>query len=200
MHTNSRLLFEKYAKQYFHPHMRVLEIGPDAFPSTHQKIFNDPTITWDTIDILDNPKLTYRQTSDYSFPIQPDTYDVVLSSNVLEHVRKSWVWMKEVARVTKPGGHVITVTPVSWPFHEAPVDCWRTYPDGLRALHDEAGLTTVMATFDSLEGPPFKRYLPGRCWDWLGPRTRLIYHVVSRLGFPAERAYDTIGIAQKPSP
>jgi SAM-dependent methyltransferase len=198
MHTNSRLLFEKYARGYFKPNLRVLEIGPDGVPSTHQRILNDPSIVWETIDILDDPKLTYRQTGDYTFPVADGTYDVVLSSNVLEHVRKAWVWMREVARVTKAGGHVITVTPVSWPFHEAPVDCWRTYPEGLRALHEEAGLETVMAVFESLEGPGFKRYLPGRCWDWLHWRTRGIYHVVSRLGFPAERAYDTIGVARKP--
>jgi hypothetical protein len=27
-----------------------------------------------------------------------------------------------------------SVNPVSWVFHEAPVDCWRIYPEGMKAL------------------------------------------------------------------
>jgi hypothetical protein len=33
MHANSKLIFEKHAVPFFHPHQRVLEIGPDAIPS-----------------------------------------------------------------------------------------------------------------------------------------------------------------------
>ena len=35
MHTNSRLLFQKRARGFFRPGVRVFEIGPDKFPSTY---------------------------------------------------------------------------------------------------------------------------------------------------------------------
>ena len=35
MHTNSKLLFQKRAREFFRPGMRILEIGPDQFPSTY---------------------------------------------------------------------------------------------------------------------------------------------------------------------
>ena len=49
---------------------------------------------------------------------------------------------------------MITIAPVSWPYHEDPVDCWRIYPDGLRALYDEVGLRTELALCEGLEPPP----------------------------------------------
>src|SRR5918998_1346463 len=130
MHTNSRLLFEKYARDYFRSGMRVLEIGPDTFPSTYQLIVDDRSIIWDTLDLYKRPQLTFSALSEYSFPIPENRYDIVLSGQVFEHVRRVWVWMRELVRVCKVGGVVITINPVSWPYHEAPIDCWRAFPEG----------------------------------------------------------------------
>ena len=140
MHTNSRLLFQKHAREFFRPGLRVLEIGPDKFPSTYCSLVADGSITWDTLDIWQDARLTYSATSEYSFPAPSDTYDIVLSGQVIEHVRKIWLWIKELTRVCKVGGLVITINPVSWPYHEHPIDCWRAYPEGMRALYEDASL------------------------------------------------------------
>ena len=103
MHTNSALLFQKYAAPYFLENKRALEIGPN-FPS-HYKILSKNVATWDTLDIYQDPRLTHVAMSEYSFPIADNSYDIVLSGQVIEHVRKIWVWMKEVARVCKIGGN-----------------------------------------------------------------------------------------------
>ena len=113
--------------------------------------------------------------SEYSFPVPDETYDVVLSGQVIEHVRKIWVWMREVARVCKAGGIVITINPVSWPYHEAPIDCWRAYPEGMKALYEDSKLEVIFSGWESLEEPQFRNYMPGasrearirRSWDWL---------------------------------
>jgi SAM-dependent methyltransferase len=90
-------------------------------------------------------------TDEYNFPIQADSYDLVLSGQVIEHVRKIWTWMREVARVCKPGGLVITLNPVNWPYHAHPHDCWRIFPEGMRALYEDAGLSVELSHFGSLE-------------------------------------------------
>jgi len=113
-------------------------------------------------------------------------------------VAKIWRWMPELARVTKPGGLVITISPTSWPYHEAPIDCWRMYPEGMKALCDDAGLVVEKSFYESLELPDSIRSIPGRSPEWQPPRLRLAYRILGKLGFPVERAYDTITIARKP--
>ena len=157
MHLNSRLLFEKYAKHYFKDNMKILEIGPDDVPSTYMKCIKNNNIRWDTIDISPRKDLTYVANNEYSFPIKDNVYNIVISGQVVEHVRKIWIWIKELSRVCKPSGYVIIINPVSYPYHEAPFDCWRIYPEGMRALYEEADLDVIFSTFKSLEGDLLKK-------------------------------------------
>jgi SAM-dependent methyltransferase len=198
MHTNSRLLFEKYALPYFGRGRRILEIGPDGFPSTYRQLVSIEELQWDTLDIGQSPHLTYSKSSLYEFPIASNSYDVILSGQVIEHVSRVWTWMRELARVIKPGGVVVTINPVSWPYHEAPIDCWRIFPDGMKALCEEAGLKVEKCFFESLESPQFANALPGRSAEWQPRRLRLLFQFLGRLGFPVEKAFDTITIARKP--
>lgn len=207
MHRNSLLLFEKYAKPYFHGHTRVLEIGPDEFPTAYQKIVGDDTIVWETLEVVPpdcgySPysteaaikHLTYVAEDEYQFPIADETFDIVLSGQVLEHVRKPWLWIPELARICRSGGHVITVNPVNWPYHEAPVDCWRIYPEGMTSLYEDAGLTTVFAQAESLELRDWRYMLRGDSY-W----TRLRKLGCRLIGYdgPFLKAVDTISVAVK---
>lgn len=156
----------------------------------------------DTLDIArsdynQNAEVTYLADSEYKFPIPDDRYDIVLSANVIEHVRKIWVWMRELSRVCKCGGLVITINPVSWPYHEAPIDCWRAFPDGMRALYEDASLDVIFSTWESLEAPHFRRRIPGRSPEWQSRKLRLAYQVLNLIGFPVECAFDTIAIGKK---
>ncbi len=200
MHGNSRRLFKRYAKQYFRPNTRILEIGPGTPPSWIQEMVGDPTILWETAGIDNTHPVTYVG-SEYSFPIEPDVADVVIAANVLEHVRKPWVWIKELARICKPGGFVITVNPVSWPYHEHPIDCWRAYPEGMKALYEEASLKVILSRCESLEDAHLRRHIPGRSlqniYDDGGWGTRTVTKLSELLRFPVERPYDTVTVGQK---
>ena len=177
--------------------MKVLEIGPDAVPSTYQKTVSDSSILWHTLDLRVDPSLTYRALSEYEFPVESGSYDVVLSGQVIEHVRQIWVWIQELARVCKPGGLVVTINPVSWPYHEAPIDCWRAFPEGMRALYEHARLDVIFSHWESLEGSAHQRHIPGRSAEWQTPKMRFAYSVLGLFGFPIERAYDTITVGKK---
>ena len=122
---------------------------------------------------------------------------MILAGNVIEHVRKPWLWLKEVCRICKPGGHVILIVPVSWPYHTAPIDCWRIYPDGMRALWEEVGLEEVKCLFESRELPGYRKYTPGAAPECQSKLQRWFFRLAGPFGFPVERAYDTIGIARK---
>ena len=197
MHTNSILLFEKYAKPALKVGMKVLEVGPNSFPSTYQRLSDELSLEWHTLDIYDSPKLTYPNSAEYNFPIPNNSYDIVLSGQVIEHVKKPWRWVPELARVTKPEGFIIIIGPVSWVYHEAPVDCWRIYPEGMKALYEEAGITVLMSRWESLEAPNYKRYWPGVSKEGQSSRKQIINKIFGKFGFPVERSYDTITIGRK---
>ena len=196
MHRNSELLFETHVQPHLRRGQRVLEIGPDGFPSTYRRLAREPDLAWDTIDIYERPGLTHRATSEYAFPIDDGTYDVVLSGQVIEHVQKPWRWLGELARVTRPGGLVATIAPVTWPYHEEPVDCWRIYPDGLRALYDEAGLEVLHAGWESREPRAWLPRFP-RCPDETRPT--FAFKLMRFLRWPLQRAYDSVAIGRKPA-
>ena len=200
MHKNSRLLFEKYARSYFQPDHQVLEIGPDQHPSTYQQIVG-ATAAWDTLDFASRTDvpLTYRTTDEYHFPVPDATYDVVFAAQVIEHVRKIWRWMPELARVCRPGGLVIVINPVSWHYHESPVDCWRIYPEGMRALCEDSGLEVLLSEWESVELERFRRMTPRRL-----KKHRIMQRLSGAVGmlnaglrFPVEAAYDTITVVRR---
>jgi SAM-dependent methyltransferase len=200
VHGNTRRLFKKYAKSYFQPNLRVLEVGPGAPPSPIQVMVGDSSIRWETVGIDKSCPSTYVGT-EYSYPIESDVVDIVLATNVMEHVRKPWVWIKELARICKPGGYVITINPVSWPYHEYPIDCWRAYPEGMRALYDEAQLSVITSSCESLEDAHLRRHIPGRSlgdiYNHGGYGTRAFTKVMEVLRLPVERPYDTVTIGRK---
>jgi len=199
MHENSRLLFEKYAVPKFEESSMVLEIGPNQFPSLYQTIVGDMYTDWHTLDVYDSSDLTYSNSQEYQFDVPDNHYCVVLSGQVLEHVKKPWRWLPEIARVTKPGGLVITINPVSWPYHEAPVDCWRAYPEGMKALYEDAGLEMLLSNWESLEMPQCKKGVPGVSLQQQGRITKQLTRLKGMLGLPVERSYDTITIGRKPT-
>ena len=207
MHHNSMLLFNKHASNYFSPGMNVLEIGA-RIPSAYKESLGDINLDWNYLDIdgagigsdlksmKRTEKLDYLTIDNYNFAIDSDTFDVVLSGQVLEHVPKAWVWIKELARVTKPGGYVITLNPVSWPYHEAPVDCWRIFPEGMRALYEDAGLEVELSLYDCLESSA-KRIIPGAGLDCQPLKRKLGMKFMSIFGFPIEASYDIVTVGKK---
>ena len=212
MHLNSELIFQARAVPFFRGGQHVLEIGPDAKPSTYQSLVQDLDLRWTTVDLNDGPSdhrpyaadgsgVDQYMTTEYVLPFPDESFDVVVSGQVLEHVRRIWAWFIEVARVCKPGGHVITVCPTSWPYHEAPVDCWRIFPEGMRALCEEANLDVVYSEFESLEPRSTKRTYPGSThrWSQAPNAVSAVKDVVQRgIGWPTPVAFDTLTVARKP--
>lgn len=79
--------------------------------------------------------------TDLTFPDQ--IFDTVVSTEVLEHVPEPQKAMNEMARVLKPGGHLVLSTPMYWPRHEVPYDFFRYPYDGMLHLVKTSGLELV---------------------------------------------------------
>lgn len=96
-------------------------------------------------------------------PFSAETFDTVLSNQMLEHVPRPQEVVSEMARVLRPGGRLILTAPHIWGVHEVPHDYYRFTPFGLRHLAEEAGLSDVevraMAGFWMTAGARFCYYL-----------------------------------------
>ena len=65
------------------------------------------------------------------FPFDDNTFDVVLLSEVLEHLFEPNQILGEIYRVLKPGGKLILTCPFAWNEHEVPFDFARYTSFGL---------------------------------------------------------------------
>jgi SAM-dependent methyltransferase len=70
----------------------------------------------------------------HNIPFKDNTFQLVYSSQVLEHTLKPWVVAKEISRVTKMDGFIHTEVPFCFPYHGQPYDFYRFTPGGLRLL------------------------------------------------------------------
>lgn len=75
-----------------------------------------------------------------SLPFPDESFDVVVSDQVLEHVEGNpEKAVQECHRLLRPGGVAIHTTCFINPIHGVPRDFWRFTPDGLRWLHRDWG-------------------------------------------------------------
>ena len=73
-------------------------------------------------------------------PFEDESFDTVLSVQVLEHTPDPAALLAEMARVLRGDGVLILSAPFSFRLHEEPHDYFRFSPHGLRKLCDDAGL------------------------------------------------------------
>ncbi len=76
-------------------------------------------------------------------PIQDNSIDTIISTQVLEHVAEPKQYLQEAARILHPGGHLILTCPGAYMLHEEPYDFYRYTEHGLRYLLSTAGLQLV---------------------------------------------------------
>jgi len=86
----------------------------------------------------------------YEIPLVDSSIDVILSTQVLEHLQMPDQMLKEAYRLLKPGGQLIVTVPMVWGLHEEPVDFYRYTEYGLRYLLEQAGYEGIQ--IQPLEG------------------------------------------------
>ena len=116
--------------------LRIVDLGSRISSNqhrTHRELFDHDDHEYIGVDVLDGPNVDVVMTKPYSIPVRSNSADLVISGQTFEHIPFMWASILEITRVLKPGGHAFITAPSRGHIHNVQ-DCWRFYPDGMRAL------------------------------------------------------------------
>lgn len=125
-------------------HGRLLDVGCGSKP--YHELFSFAS---DYVGLeYDSPVNRAAKRADYfydgnTFPFDAMSYDGVICSQVLEHVFNPDLFLREIARVLKPGGELLLTVPFIWDEHEQPWDYARYSSFGLRSLLERNGFDVI---------------------------------------------------------
>ena len=155
--TETRLakyISEAICSASIRPAEKWLDIGCGSRP--YEKWF--PPSSYIGVDIEDSGRPVSMKAPDFFYdgkrlPFEDGSFNGVLCTQVLEHVRNSEVLLSEIFRVLKPGCVFILSAPFLWEEHEEPYDFFRFTSFGFRELLMRSGFETVSVqkTSGSLE-------------------------------------------------
>ena len=112
--------------------LSLLDFGCGVKP--YQFILNKYCNKYIGIDVVENPKADIIIDPDTKLPVGDDEFDIVLSSQVLEHVNNVSQYLNECYRILKKDGILFISTHGTWQYHSSPVDVQRWTSYGLKNL------------------------------------------------------------------
>jgi SAM-dependent methyltransferase len=110
---------------------RVLDVG--CGPKPYYPFFAERASEYVGVDVVAHPAADLIGRIE-KLPVEDGAFDFVLCTQVLEHCDDPAQAVRELRRVTAPGGRVLASTHgVQW-YHPSPVDYWRWTHEGLKRL------------------------------------------------------------------
>lgn len=110
---------------------RMLDVGCGVKP--YYPFFRDAASEYVGVDVVENPAADLHGSVE-ELPVGDASFDVVLCTQVLEHTVDPQRAVRELRRVTAPGGRVLASTHGVEVYHPAPEDNWRWTHTGLERL------------------------------------------------------------------
>ena len=140
MHQSSYHIITRFRelvdKTFPQEKVKILDVGSYGVNGTYKEIFSDSAkYLYTGLDVNPGPNVDYVPADPYCWPeLHDESFDVIISGQAFEHIEYPWLIIEEMNRVLKKNGLICIVAPSRGPEHKYPVDCWRYYPDGFRAL------------------------------------------------------------------
>lgn len=159
MHESSHRKMQEFVATYLsgmgQTALEIVDLGAQAIDGslTYRTVFGGPAWHYRGLDLQAGDNVDIVLSAPYRWKELADaSVDVLVSGQTLEHIEFPWLTLAEIARILRPGGLACLIAPASGPEHRYPVDCWRIYPDGMRALARHAGLREVEIFTDWNQG------------------------------------------------
>ena len=119
--------------------LRLVDYGCGEMP--YRTLFEPRVSRYLGLDLEDNPAADGVLRPDGGLPLGDGEVDLVLSTQVLEHVDEPAFYLSEARRVLTEGGRLVLSTHGLWWYHPHPQDLWRWTSDGLRREVERAGFS-----------------------------------------------------------
>lgn len=121
----------------------VLDIGGEA--KNYRGKFsppNDKSISWQIVNI-DEDSGADIIASAYDIPLKKNYADIILITEVLEHLEKPEEALQEITRLLKPNGIMVATMPFMYQVHGDPYDFTRWTATALKNKITNAGMTVT---------------------------------------------------------
>jgi SAM-dependent methyltransferase len=115
----------------------LVDLGCGSMP--YREIFQHLVDRYIGVDLPGNLQADLHFGQDGRAPLEDAVVDIILSSQVLEHVPAPRAYLQEAHRLLKPGGLLFLSTHGYWMYHPDPTDFWRWTGEGLRMEIERAG-------------------------------------------------------------
>lgn len=123
----------------------TLEVGSLDVNGSVRSLFGDPYVG---VDMRPGPGVDVVATAD-ALPFDDASFDVVVSTEMLEHDPSPWLSLAEMGRVLRPGGHLLLTTRGNgFGEHHEPSDFWRFMPASRDRLLELANCDPVALALD----------------------------------------------------
>lgn len=122
--------------------IKILDLGCGGSP--YRSLY--PNAIYHRADIAGTEQIDFEiptGLANWQLPVDAGVYDLVLSSQVLEHVLDSTSYLNEAFRVLKTGGKLVLSTHGTFEDHGCPYDFRRWTADGLAADLTSSGFNVV---------------------------------------------------------
>lgn len=151
MHKSSYLKMKWFKNEYLNTsaNLKILDVGSldGKGDFNYREIFNEKHWSYTGLDFEDGNNVDILVTDIYNwFEVEDNTYDVVISGQLFQHLEYFWLTMGEIERVLKPGGYVCIIAPSAGPKHGGNMpNCYRFHEDGLEAMAKYVNLNVLHA-------------------------------------------------------
>lgn len=126
------------------PHTRILDAGAGNAPYAELFAHCDyVTADWPNSVHAGGRRADIVASLD-SLPVDAESFEAVLCTEVIEHVARPDVVLFELQRVLAPNGRICLTAPFVWPLHEEPYDFYRYTSHSLEQMFEQAGFVDTL--------------------------------------------------------
>lgn len=120
---------------------------------SYLRIFEDiPGIDWAVCDIVSHPSVHHVMPGPYTLPFPDETFDLVVSGQMLEHCSNPFKSVAEMARVLRIGCRMAIIVPSAGRRHDAQ-DGWRFMDDAFKFITEDIGGIEIIADWIQKDAP-----------------------------------------------